>query len=78
MIDADKEAYIDYFNYSIKLLKKNGVILIDNTLWKGEVSNPRAIDKLTMKLKKFNNHIKKSNINKYILPLGDGFTICWK
>ena len=78
LIDADKESYIDYFNYSIKLLKKNGVILIDNTLWKGEVSNPKAIDKLTIKLKKFNDHVKKVNINKYILPLGDGFTICWK
>ena len=78
LIDADKESYIDYFNYSIKLLKKNGVILIDNTLWKGEVSNPKSIDKLTIKLKKFNDHVKKANINKYILPLGDGFTICWK
>ncbi len=78
LIDADKESYIDYFNYSIKLIKKNGLILFDNTLWKGEVSNPKAIDKLTMKLKQFNYYVKKSNINKYILPLGDGFTICWK
>ena len=78
LIDADKEAYIDYFNYSLKLLKKNGLILVDNTLWKGEVSNLKATDKLTIKLKQFNDHVKKTKINKYILPLGDGFTICWK
>ena len=78
LIDADKESYIDYFNYSLKLLKKNGLILVDNTLWKGEVSNLKATDKLTMKLKQFNDHVKKTKINKYILPLGDGFTICWK
>ena len=78
LIDADKESYIDYFNYSLKLLKKNGLILIDNTLWKGEVSNLKATDKLTMKLKQFNDHVKKTKINKYILPLGDGFTVCWK
>tara|TARA_B100000131_G_scaffold298183_2_gene317547 strand:- start:525 stop:1175 length:651 start_codon:yes stop_codon:yes gene_type:complete len=78
LIDADKESYIDYFNYSIKLLNKNGLILFDNTLWKGEVANPKALDNLTIKLKKFNNYVKKFNINKYILPLGDGFTICWK
>ena len=78
LIDADKESYIDYFNRSLKLLKKNGLILIDNTLWKGEVSNLKATDKLTMKLKQFNDHVKKTKINKYILPLGDGFTICWK
>ena len=78
LIDADKESYIDYFNYSLKLLKKNGLILVDNTLWKGEVSNLKATDKLTMKLKQFNDHVKKTKINKYILPIGDGFTICWK
>ena len=78
LIDADKESYIDYFNYSLKLLKKNGLILIDNTLWKGEVSNLKATDKLTMKLKQFNDHVKKTKINKYILPVGDGFTVCWK
>ena len=78
LIDADKESYIDYFNYSLKLLKKNGLILVDNTLWKGEVSNLKATSKLTMILKQFNDHVKKTKINKYILPLGDGFTICWK
>ncbi len=78
LIDADKESYIDYFNYSLKLLKKNGLILVDNTLWKGEVSNLKATDKLTIKLKQFNDHVKKTKINKYILPLGDGFTSCWK
>ena len=78
LIDADKESYIDYFNRSLKLLKKNGLILIDNTLWKGEVSNLKATDKLTMKLKQFNDHVKKTKINKYILPIGDGFTVCWK
>ncbi len=78
LIDADKESYIDYFNYSLKLLKKNGLILVDNTLWKGEVSNLKATDKLTMILKQFNDHVKKTKINKYILPIGDGFTVCWK
>ena len=78
LIDADKEKYIEYFNYSIQLLKKNGLILIDNTLWKGKVANLSANDKLTQKIKKFNDYVHKKKINKYILPLGDGFTVCWK
>ena len=78
LIDADKESYIKYFNYAVQLISKRGVILIDNTLWKGEVLNQNANDKLTLKIKKFNEYIKKKRINKYILPLGDGFTICWK
>ena len=78
LIDADKESYKKYFNYAVQLISKRGIILIDNTLWKGEVLNQNANDKLTLKIKKFNEYIKKKRINKYILPLGDGFTICWK
>ena len=78
LIDADKESYIKYFNYAVQLISKRGIILIDNTLWKGEVLNQNVNDKLTLKIKKFNEYIKKKRINKYILPLGDGFTICWK
>ena len=78
LIDADKESYIKYFNYAVQLISKRGIILIDNTLWKGQVLNQNANDKLTLKIKKFNEYIMKKRINKYILPLGDGFTICWK
>ena len=77
LIDADKENYINYFNQSLKLKSKKGIILIDNTLWKGDVANPKIKDKLTIKLREFNKYIKKSSINKYILPIGDGFTVCW-
>ena len=77
LIDADKENYINYFNQSLKLKSKKGIILIDNTLWKGDVANPKIKDKLTIKLREFNKYIKKSTINKYILPIGDGFTVCW-
>ena len=53
----------------LEILKKYSAIFLI-----GEKKNT----KLTSKLKKFNDHVKKTNINKYILPLGDGFTICWK
>ena len=78
LIDADKENYINYFNQSLSLINKDGIILIDNILWKGEVVNPSSKDKITMKIKEFNNYIKNKNINKYILPIGDGFFVCWK
>ena len=78
LIDADKENYINYFNQSVSLINKDGIILIDNILWKGEVVNPLANDKVTKLIKNFNNYIKKLKINKYIVPIGDGFLICWK
>ncbi len=78
-IDADKENYIKYYNLSYQLLNKNGLIVIDNVLWKGEVSKPDKNDRLTTIIREFNNFLKNDDrIEKTILPLGDGITICRK
>ena len=78
-IDADKENYENYFNLSLYILKKGGFILIDNVLWKGDVIDPTKNDKLTNIIRKFNSFIKRDDrIEKTILPLGDGITICRK
>ena len=78
-IDADKENYINYYNLSYQLLSKGGLIIIDNVLWKGEVSNSDKNDRLTTVIKNFNSFVKKDErVEKTILPLGDGLTICRK
>ena len=78
-IDADKMNYIEYYEHSLKLLNKNGLIIIDNVLWYGEVVNQNNIDKFTKNIKEFNSHISKDErIEKLIVPLGDGMTICRK
>ncbi|HEY5956760.1 MAG TPA: class I SAM-dependent methyltransferase, partial [Polyangiaceae bacterium] len=43
-IDADKEAYDTYYELSLTLLRKSGLILIDNTLWHGAVVDPKRVD----------------------------------
>ena len=78
-IDADKENYKNYYNLSLALIKKNGFILIDNVLWHGDVADPNKKDRLTRIIREFNSFIKKDDrIEKTILPLGDGVTICRK
>jgi len=78
-IDADKENYINYYNLSYQLLSKGGLIIIDNVLWKGEVSNSDINDRLTTVIKNFNSTVKEDErVEKTILPLGDGLTICRK
>ena len=78
-IDADKENYKNYYDLSLGLLKKNGFILIDNVLWHGDVVDSNKNDQLTNTIREFNSFIKKDNrIEKTILPLGDGITICRK
>ena len=78
-IDADKENYKNYYNLSLELIKKEGFILIDNVLWKGEVADPTKNDRLTQIIREFNSFLKKDDrVDKTILPLGDGITICRK
>ena len=78
-IDADKENYIHYYENSIQLVKKNGLIIIDNVLWHGEVADDSKQDKYTNIIKNFNQSIKKDNrVEKNIIPIGDGLTICVK
>ena len=78
-IDADKENYKNYYNLSLELVKNNGFILIDNVLWKGDVTDTNKNDRLTNLIREFNSFIKKDDrVEKTILPLGDGITICRK
>ena len=78
-IDADKENYINYYNICIDMVVSGGLIIIDNVLWHGEVSEKSKNDKFTNIIRDFNNHLKKDNRTmKNIIPVGDGLTICIK
>ena len=78
-IDADKENYIDYFEKSLRMLKKSGIIITDNVLWYGDVADESKNDKLTTKIREFNSFVDKDNrVENMILPIGDGLSICRK
>ena len=78
-IDADKMNYIEYYERSLELLYTSGLIIIDNVLWYGEVVNENNNDKITKNIKEFNSHISKdTRVEKLIIPLGDGLTVCRK
>ena len=78
-IDADKTNYINYYESVIKLINKDGLIIIDNVLWHGEVADENTNDKFTNIIRKFNTHIKDDDrVEQMILPIGDGLTVCRK
>ena len=78
-IDADKENYQKYYDYGLQLIKKNGLIIIDNVLWHGEVADPKKNDKFTNIIREFNKYVKDDKKTEQVmLPLGDGFTVCRK
>ena len=78
-IDADKENYKNYYDQSIELLNKDGLIIIDNVLWHGEVVDETKNDKFTTNMSDFNKYVKNdSRTEQIIMPLGDGLTVCRK
>jgi len=78
-IDADKENYKNYYDQSIELLNKDGLIIIDNVLWHGEVADETKNDNFTKNMRNFNIYVHNdSRTEQIILPIGDGLTICRK
>jgi predicted O-methyltransferase YrrM len=78
-IDADKDNYKKYYDNTLELTKKNGLIIIDNVLWHGEVADKNNSEKYTNIIRDFNEHVKKDKkTEQVIIPLGDGFTVCRK
>ena len=54
-IDADKMNYKEYYERSLKLVDKGGLIIIDNVLWHGEVADEDNLDKYTVNIREFNS-----------------------
>ena len=78
-IDADKENYKNYYNQSLDLIKKNGLIIVDNVLWHGEVVDAKKQDKLTTVIREFNTYVNRDKrTENLIIPVGDGLTVCRK
>ena len=76
-IDADKMSYKDYYERSLNLLNKSGLIIIDNVLWHGEVVNEESKDKYILNIREFNNFVyEDKRVEQIIVPLGDGMTVC--
>ena len=78
-IDADKENYKNYYNQSLDLIEKDGLIIVDNVLWHGEVVDMKKQDKLTSVIREFNTYVNRDKrTENLIIPVGDGLTVCRK
>ncbi len=75
-LDADKEDYEKLFYYSLMLLKKGGVLFVDNLLWHGYTASksvPEAYKKSTKVIREFNKLFMNSTaLQSTILSIGDG------
>ncbi len=76
-IDADKMNYKEYYERSLKLVDRGGLIIIDNVLWHGEVADKDNLDKYTVNIREFNSYVSNDKrVEQIIVPLGDGMTVC--
>ena len=76
-IDADKMNYKEYYERSLELLDKGGLIIVDNVLWHGEVADENNLDKFTVNIRDFNTYVANDKrVEQIIVPIGDGMTVC--
>jgi predicted O-methyltransferase YrrM len=78
-IDADKRNYANYYERSLTLLRRGGVIAIDNVLWSGSVSDPNDTDQTTIAIREFNQKVHQDQrVEISLLPIADGLTLAMK
>jgi predicted O-methyltransferase YrrM len=77
-IDADKINYSLYFDLVIDKLRSGGIILADNVLWSGKVTDDKK-DKDTLALLAFNQKVQQDiRVENVILSIRDGITLIYK
>jgi len=78
-VDADKTGYAAYVDRLARLLRPNGLLLIDNVLWGGKVADPAVTTADTIALRELNLRLKDDpRFDISMLPVGDGLTLARK
>jgi predicted O-methyltransferase YrrM len=78
-IDADKANYQNYFERCLKLVRRGGLIAIDNTLWYGRVIDREDQSADTRAIRAFNRRLRRDRrVELALVPIGDGLTLALK
>ena len=78
-IDADKNNYPNYYELSLSLIPTNGIIIIDNMLWHGDVADNSKNDSQTKNIRDLNHKINSDERVEFsLLPLSDGLSFIRK
>lgn len=78
-IDADKRNYLNYYEKCLSIVRPGGLILLDNVLWKGKVTDPNSEDKRVPDIRKLNAFIHTDKrVTFCLVPISDGLTIVRK
>jgi predicted O-methyltransferase YrrM len=78
-IDADKPNYDTYYEYALQLVRRGGLIAIDNVLWEGQVVDPSDETAGTVAIRALNKKVHgDTRVDAVLVPIGDGLTLALK
>jgi len=78
-IDANKNDYDSYYERCLMLVRRGGLILIDNVLWGGSVADPTDVDEDTTAIRTLNAKLKADErVDLALFAVGDGMTCALK
>ncbi len=78
-IDADKENYDIYYEQCLRLVRRGGIVVMDNVLWSGRVADPNEQDAETKALRGINQKLHSDDrVDISMIPVGDGLTLVRK
>ena len=75
-IDADKPGYAAYWAELVPRVRPGGLLLADNVLWSGQITDPEVTDANTTALRAFNDLVASDDrVETVVLTAFDGLTI---
>jgi predicted O-methyltransferase YrrM len=78
-IDADKENYVNYYDATLPLLTEGGLMVVDNTLWSGNVADPGNNDDSTRAIRALNERVRDdARVDNVLLTVRDGMNLVWR
>jgi caffeoyl-CoA O-methyltransferase len=73
---ADKQGYLDYWERCLRLVRRGGLIAVDNVLWDGRVADPANAEESTHAIRAFNARVRDDErVDLSLVPIGDGLTL---
>ena len=78
-VDADKEAYGEYYEACLPLLRPGGLLAFDNAFRGGLVADPSATDEGTVVVRALHRRVfTDERVDAALLPIGDGLLLAHK
>ena len=78
-LDADKESYLDYYEWIVPAMAPGGYLIADNVLWSGSVADPEKTDVNTEKIRAFNHRVQHDpRVENVLFPIRDGLMVARK